>query len=307
MYGMHIYYKCKVLLFHHLKCIHLEQQPPPQSGIQSTQELQASTSVINRDPNVQQSVASQQPTQFQNIAGPVQPFYGNPAGQPLYYVPGNPYPRQEYVQDPVKMAYANFPTQPHPTSFTPQLYGGNILSTPQQPVILVQPTPVPISLPDRPTSGDNYLTLSVLMTFLVLLVGGWPSLLCTISALFVSLNAKEEEKRGNIAAARAKANISLGLNIAAVVFVVVVWSVVAIPVAVTVSAQTSAKSPYCSSAASSLYYCYQSSCYLYFHGLYYNYCYYSNSYSYSAASNYYSNGYQTTYYQCGLSYQLICV
>eukprot|EP00731_Ephydatia_muelleri_P004927 Em0002g1103a len=174
-------------------------------------------------------------------------------------------------------------------------------------IILVQPTPVPISLPDRPTSGDNYLTLSVLMTFLVLLVGGWPSLLCTISALFVSLNAKEEEKRGNIAAARAKANISLGLNIAAVVFVVVVWSVVAIPVAVTVSAQTSAKSPYCSSAASSLYYCYQSSCYLYFHGLYYNYCYYSNSYSYSAASNYYSNGYQTTYYQCGLSYQLICV
>ncbi|KAL5505825.1 hypothetical protein EMCRGX_G007333 [Ephydatia muelleri] len=192
---------------------------PPQSGIQSTQELQASTSVINRDPTVQQSVASQQPTQFQNIAGPVQPIYGNPAGQPLYYVPGYPYPRQENVQDPVKMAYANLPTQPHPTSFTPQLYGGNVLSTPQQPVILVQPTPVPISSAVRPTSGDNYLTLSVLMTFLVLLVGDWLSLLCTVSALFVSFNAKEEEKRGNIAAARAKANISLGLNIAAVVFV----------------------------------------------------------------------------------------
>eukprot|EP00731_Ephydatia_muelleri_P004972 Em0002g1148a len=291
---MHIYYR----------------SAPPQSGIQSTQELQASTSVINRDSTVQQSIASQQPTQFQNIAGPVQPIYGNPAGQPLYYVPGYPYPRQEYVQDPVKMAYANLPTQPHPTSFNPQLYGGNILSTPQQPyqpVILVQPTPVPISSSVRPTSGDNYLTLSVLMTFLVLLVGGWPSLLCTISALLVSFNAKEEEKRGNIAAARTKANISLGLNIAAVVFVVVVWSVVAIPVAVTVSAQTSAKSPYCSSAASSLYYCYQSSCYMYnFHGLSYN-CYYSSSYSYSVASNYYSSGYYSTYYQCGLSYQLICV
>ena len=88
--------------------------------------------MINRDPNVQQSVASQQPTQFQNIAGPVQPFYGNPAGQPLYYVPGYPYPRQEYVQDPVKMAYANLPTQPYPTAFTPQFYGGNLLFTPQQ-------------------------------------------------------------------------------------------------------------------------------------------------------------------------------
>ena len=91
---------------------------------------------------------------------------------------------------------------------------------------------------------------------------------CCISvSLFLLDQAKEEEKRGNIAAARAKANISLGLNIAAVVFVVVVWSVVAIPVAVTVSAQTSATTPYCYSAASSLYYCYQSSCYLYFHGL----------------------------------------
>ncbi|KAL5505835.1 hypothetical protein EMCRGX_G007347 [Ephydatia muelleri] len=186
--------------------------------------------------------------------------------------------------------------QDHPTSFTP------LLSTPQQPVILVQPTPViRISLPVRPTSGDNYLTLSVLMTFLVLLVGGWPSLSCTISALFVSFNAKEEEKRGNIAAARTRANISLGLNIAAIVFVAVVWSAVAIPVAVT---QTSAK---CYSAASSLYYCYQSNCTLYFHYLYYSICYNSSSYSYSAASNYYSDGGYSTYYQCDLSYQLICV
>ena len=115
---------------------------------------------------------------------------------------------------------------------------------------------------------------------------------CISVSLFLLDQAKEEEKRGNIAAARAKANISLGLNIAAVVFVVVVWSVVAIPVAVTVT------SSYCNSAASSLYYCYQSSCtYMYFHYLYAN-CYYSNSYSYSAASNYYSSGAYSTYYQC---------
>ena len=163
------------------------------------------------------------------------------------------------------------------------------------------------------------------MTFLVLLVGGWPSLSCTISALYISFDvsfqiaaflyhslflldqAKKEQKRGNIAAARAKANISLGLNITAVVFIVVVWSIVASQVAVNVRAQTSANSPYCYSDASSLYYCYQSSCNMYFHSLYYINCYYSSSYSYSAASNYYSNGYQSTYYQCGLSYQLTCV
>ena len=120
---------------------------------------------------------------------------------------------------------------------------------------------------------------------------------CISVSLFLLDQAKEEEKRGNIASARAKANISLGLNIAAVVFVLVVWSVVAIPVAVTVSAQTPTRSPYCYSAASSLYYCYQSICYMFFHSLNV-YCYYSNSYSYSAASNYYSSGGYSTYYKC---------
>eukprot|EP00731_Ephydatia_muelleri_P004902 Em0002g1078a len=170
-------------------------------------------------------------------------------------------------------------------------------------VVQKQPTSVPAV---GPTTGDNYLTLSVVMTVLVLLVGAWPSLLCSISALVVSCNAKDEEKRGSIAAARSKANISLGLNIAAVVFVVVVWSVVAIPVAVTVSAQTSAKSLYCYSAASSLYYCYQSSCYMYFHGLYYN-CYYSSHYSTSASSNYNANGYYSFYEQCNPDYHMTCV
>ena len=244
----------------------------------------------------------QQPMQFQNIAGPGQvvplPFNGNP-GQPLYYV-GNPYPQQQYIQDPVKMAYVTLPTQPYPTSFVPQTYGGNMLPTPQQPVMVVQqqPTPVPISTAVQTSSGDNYLTLSVLMTFLVLIIGGWPSLLCTISALLISYSAKDEEKRGNIAAARTKANMSLGLNIAAVLFVVVMWSVVAIPVAVTVSAQNQA-SPYCYQVYSYLYYCTRTSCY-------YSSCSYYNYYSYSPEyySYSYSDGYVSSY--CGSTSSLAC-
>ncbi|KAL5479856.1 hypothetical protein EMCRGX_G023447 [Ephydatia muelleri] len=215
-----------------------------QNGIQSTQQQQAAASVINSGANMQQPSASQQPIQFQNIAGPGQvSFNGNPP--PLYYG-GNPYPNQGYFQDPTKMA--TLPMQPYPTSsMPPQLYGVNYITTPQQPVMVIQqqPTSVPINTAVQTSSGDNYFTLSAVMTCLVLIIGGWPSLLCTISALLISYNAKDEEKRGNIAAARTKANISLGLNIAAVVFVVVMWSVVAIPVAVTtVTVPAPADEPY---------------------------------------------------------------
>ena len=292
-------------------------EDPPQYEIPSTQEQQAAVlSVIISGTNMQQQPsASQQSIQSQNIAGPGQTsFNGNP--QPLYYI-GNPYPQQGYFQDPMKMAYSTLPMQPYPTSTIPQLYGGNYFSSSaQQPVMVIQqqPSPVPISTAVRTSSGDNYLTLSVLMTFFVLIIGGWPSLLCTISALLMSYSAKDEEKRGNIAAARTKANMSLGLNIAAVVFVVVMWSVVAIPVAVTVSAHNSATqlpttmapTPYCyptQSPPSSCYtlYCYYSSYYYYYYS-----CSYSSYYSYSSYSyNYYTYNY---YYSqnCGSSYRLSC-
>ena len=161
-------------------------------------------------------------------------------------------------------------------------------------VIQQQPTSVPINTAVQTSSGDNYFTLSAVMTCLVIIIGGWPSLLCTISALLMSYNvstlflclitlknnfsilphqAKDEERRGNIASARTKANISLGLNIAAVVFVIVMWSVVAIPVAVTVSAQ--AATPYSAQAATP--YCYPASPYYYCSATY---CYYSSYYYY---------------------------
>ena len=188
-------------------------------------------------------------------------------------------------------------------------------------VIQQQPTSVPINTAVQTSSGDNYFTLSAVMTCLVIIIGGWPSLLCTISALLMSYNvstlflcsitlknnfsilphqAKDEERRGNIASARTKANISLGLNIAAVVFAVVMWSAVAIPVAVTVSAQTATPNCY---PVSSDYYCYISYCYNGYHSCYY-YSYYSSSpYSYS----YYSyNSYSYYSQQCSSSYGSPC-
>ena len=195
-------------------------------------------------------------------------------------------------------------------------------------VIQQQPTSVPINTAVQTSSGDNYFTLSAVMTCLVIIIGGWPSLLCTISALLMSYNvsalllcsitlknnfsilphqAKDEERRGNIASARTKANISLGLNIAAVVFAVVMWSAVAIPVAVTVSAQTSAtqlptsQTPHCY-PASSIYYCYISFCYTGSSCYYYSF-YSSSPYSYS----YYSLSLYAYYsQQCSSSYGSQC-
>ena len=75
--------------------------------------------------------------------------------------------------------------------------------------------------------------------------------------------ARNEERRGNIASAQTKGNISLGLNVAAVVFTIVMWSVVVIPVAVTVSAKSSASGPtpqYCPTQYyCTIYYCFNSS------------------------------------------------
>ena len=47
-------------------------------------------------------------------------------------------------------------------------------------VVHQQPASVTIDTAVRPTTGDNYLILFIVMTFLVLIVGGWPFLLCTI-------------------------------------------------------------------------------------------------------------------------------
>ena len=181
----------------------------PEFGIQSIRDQQATASVIKRE---QQYVASQQPVQNQSIAG-----------RSPQYNTGKPQLQQEYVKGPDKMAYATFPTH-HSTSSTPLLYGGttlqqvceisvclwiincisygiifNCISYGISYELLIafliccfqqQPTSVQIKTAVRPATGDYYLTLSILMTFLVLIVGSWPSLLCTISASWISYNVR---------------------------------------------------------------------------------------------------------------------
>ena len=134
-----MHYDCRphlcIYCMHHCgfngECIPPERTGPSQNRIRSTQQQQAAASVINSGANIYERIVSQQPIQFQNIAGPGQiSFNGNPP--PLYYG-GNPYPNQGYFQDPTKMTYATFPMQPYPTSsMPPQLYDGNCIITPQQ-------------------------------------------------------------------------------------------------------------------------------------------------------------------------------
>ena len=110
-----MHYDCRphlcIYCMHHCgfngECIPPERTGPSQNRIRSTQQQQAAASVINSGANVYERIVSQQPIQFQNIAGPGQvSFNGNPP--PLYYG-GNPYPNQGYFQDPTKMAYATLP------------------------------------------------------------------------------------------------------------------------------------------------------------------------------------------------------
>ena len=126
------------------------------------------------------------------------------------------------------------------------------------------------------------------------------------------LQARGEERRGNIAVAKTKANISLGLNVAAVVFTIMVWSAVAIPVAVTVSAAksttpyTTLPTPDCYTTTSPQLHCYSAYCsYSYYYS-----CSYSSYTSYSDSNNYYSySGYYNTYYyyvNCYSNYYLTC-
>ena len=128
----------------------LERTGPPHNGIQSTQQQQAAASVINSGANMQQPSASQQPVQFQSIAGSGQPFVnGNPQpalqqqvqlqniteqGQTSFIAnPPPPYNEENlYLQDPTKLAYPTLPMQPYPTYNLPPPYDGNYYSTPQQ-------------------------------------------------------------------------------------------------------------------------------------------------------------------------------
>ena len=52
-------------------------------------------------------------------------------------------------------------------------------------------TPTAVTCPAR----DNYMTLSIIMTIIVIVLGGWPSLLCSLLALVMSYNVSFDISR----------------------------------------------------------------------------------------------------------------
>ncbi|KAL5487021.1 hypothetical protein EMCRGX_G019576 [Ephydatia muelleri] len=143
-------------------------------------------------------------------------------------------------------------------------------------VVVVQPAAVTTTTVVHKV-GDHFYTLSIVMTILCCVCGGWWALLCTLPAITLASAAKTDDANGNTAAATQKGHIALGLNIAAIVlyFVVFIIIVAASAASNTVSATSSSSYSY---SYSYRYYC--KICYS-------SYCTYSYSYSPSYSSSTY--------------------
>lgn len=235
----------------------------------------------------------EQPFQTPTIAGsgpalvPVQIY----PQSTVYYVASS----QECVQNVAMLANQQ---NVHPPTHQSMMVPALIQQPPPIVVVQQQPTALPANVVNRPSREGNYLTLSVVMTILVLVLGGWPSFLCTVPALLLSFIGKSDERQGNIASARAKANIALGLNVAAVVCLIVTWSVVAVPVGIVSSFQASVPYSYFFGGCSSSYSCNSTSCYPWG-------CYYSTYYSSLNDTSFRIGAYYNTSTYCS-DYYLIC-
>eukprot|EP00731_Ephydatia_muelleri_P011908 Em0006g802a len=146
-------------------------------------------------------------------------------------------------------------------------------------VISAQPSAVTSTVVHRPT-GDHYMTLSLVMTIICVMCGGWTSLICTIPAIMLASLAKNDDAAGNVAAAKTKGYIALALNIIAVLFHIVAIIAIVTPIAVVISSLSN--DYYYNNYYSYTYYC------RYCSYLSYSYCSYSYSYSSSYSSYYYS-------------------
>ncbi|KAL5503536.1 hypothetical protein EMCRGX_G010501 [Ephydatia muelleri] len=92
-------------------------------------------------------------------------------------------------------------------------------------VVFVQPQPTVTTAVFTPV-GDYYYTTSIVLSFICFFCGTWWSLCCTIPAIFVASSARDAAARGDLEGARRSGQTALGLNIAAVVFYVIIWAVI---------------------------------------------------------------------------------
>ena len=168
----------------------------------------------------------------QGVAYPPQGGAYPPQGM-AYPPQGGPYPPQGGVSPP-QPGYTGYnpsgfqpgydPAQPGyntpPPSYYPQA-----TQQASNTVVVVQSQPKVTTAVFTPV-GDYYYTISVVLTFLCFFCGSWWSLCCTIPAIFVASAARDAAARGDLDGARRSGQTALGLNIAAVVFYVVIWALI---------------------------------------------------------------------------------
>eukprot|EP00731_Ephydatia_muelleri_P006646 Em0003g894a len=220
---------------------------------------------------------------------PAQPYPAQP--YPAQPYPAQPYPAQPYPAQmqgyPQPAGYPATDFKQYPPDYDyPQPGVSQYPPTAQQQastnVVVVQPQPTVSMQPlSYGRTGDYFFTLSMVMTGLCCVFGGWWNLLLTIPALILAGSAKSDASHGRTTSARQKSFIALGLNVLAVLLYIVG---VAIIIALSSDGVSLGSSSY--SYGYGYYYYYCSYC-----NDYYGYCYYNYDYSY--ADYYY---YSYTYY-----------
>eukprot|EP00731_Ephydatia_muelleri_P011912 Em0006g806a len=216
---------------------------------------------------------SYEPPQYPSFQTGFQPEYPTiqqPGFQPPEFHPPGYTPPALPMPGYGHYGYAGF--QPIPPPQYPQGQPFQQQQSSNVVVIDAQPSAATTTVVHRPT-GDHYMTLSVVMTIICVMCGGWTSLMCTIPAIMFASLAKNDDAAGNAAAAKTKGYIALTLNIIAVLFHFALIIAIVTPFAVFITSNFN--NYYCR-------YCVYS----------YNYC----SYSYSYSSSY--SSYTYTYYSC---------
>ncbi|KAL5486898.1 hypothetical protein EMCRGX_G019437, partial [Ephydatia muelleri] len=85
--------------------------------------------------------------------------------------------------------------------------------------IVVQSQPAAtVSTATRPVAQDRFFILSIVMTILCCICGGWWALILTIPAIFLANAARGDDAKGNHALAAKKGQMALWLNIIAIMF-----------------------------------------------------------------------------------------
>eukprot|EP00731_Ephydatia_muelleri_P006824 Em0003g1072a len=232
-------------------------------------------------------VAEQQPYPAQPY--PAQPYPGQP--YPAQPYPAQPYPAQ--IQSyPQSVGYPATEFKQYPPDYNyPQPGVSQYPPTAQQQaltnMVVVQPQPTVSMQPiTYGRTGDYFLTLSIVMSGLCCIFGGWWNLLFTIPAVMLAGSAKSDASHGRTTSAQQKSKIALGLNVLAVLlYIVGVALIVGLSskgVSLSSSSSNSGYSGYSGYSYYNYYY-YCSYC-----NDYYGYCYYGYGYSYA---DYYSYSY----------------